>query len=568
MPSGSIYTFVGVADLDNATRQILTSQGIVSVGQWGYFLPNEVNIALGQGLILQAGIVPTASQGQPRPFNAVLTGNSADDAYALSAGTGQKLSVSGGTNLDSWANNAVVTNEPAPHLLMSSYDTGGSDQTTAIRNALADAATLITANGLSLVEIIANTRRKFTVGGPVIAGANGQWAQIPLPFSNAASGTIRLAGVPRGNDYSYLSPGNSGTVIESTLASAPAYNASVGIASIFGGPASFCSTRTPPTMYPNGFSYLKFATRDITIRSASPVICGIDAGWMTGFGFDGLLQFDTDQMAAFSVGSGFSGLTVCTAPQAIPLILPFHLDWYGALGDTLVCSGWLGGPMLGEYAHIKRLIVFFSAGAALYVDAGNQPSRIEFLTDWNNAYGIATTSPSSATPISPTATATGSGNTNAAIPPSPIDIGTWEVQTSQGGSAPAATQRVYDKMDANDLVTVDCLSWASTTDAPASNPAPVILSIGASTTGRALTTRIQNKNHLTSGGLSPSMPASGTAIRNPYGRNALAQIVGGTVSAVTVNDGATGVTTFALVPMNASMILTYSVAPTWKWQLM
>jgi lysophospholipase L1-like esterase len=70
---------------------------MVALGQWGYFLPAEVNIALGQGLILQAGIVPTSSQGQPRPFNAMLTGNSADDAYALSAGTGQKLPASGGS---------------------------------------------------------------------------------------------------------------------------------------------------------------------------------------------------------------------------------------------------------------------------------------------------------------------------------------------------------------------------------------------------------------------------------------------------------------------------------------
>jgi hypothetical protein len=65
------------------------------LGQYGYFLPAEVSACVGQGLILQPGIVPQASQGQFRPFYATLTGNPADDVYTFSAGTGQKVSTTG-----------------------------------------------------------------------------------------------------------------------------------------------------------------------------------------------------------------------------------------------------------------------------------------------------------------------------------------------------------------------------------------------------------------------------------------------------------------------------------------
>lgn len=472
-----------------------------------------------------------------------------------------------------WASS--TSNRAATDILMSTYDTNpaSTDHTTAFQNALTAAAALL-GTAVTKVRIVLDTRQKYTIGGAVTAGANGEWAQIPLPFLSSASGlsgSIQLVGIPRENGYGYLGGGTSGTVIESTLGAAPAFQVARGIASVFGGPASFSSARTSAGMYPAGFNYLRFSTKDITIRSASPVICGVDAGWLAGFNFDGLLQFDTDAMAAANPSNIAGGLfasvgSVCTAPQAIPLILPFHLDWYGTLGDTLVCAGWLGGPMLGEFAHIRRVFVFFTAGAALYLDGANQATRIDYLIDWNNAYGIATTNPGSgAAPIAPTSTAVSSGFSG---PATPVDIGNWEVQTSQGGAAAAATQRVYDVMDPNTLTYVDCPSWVSTTDGNAYNPAPIILGAGSSTTGRAPYQRIITKLQNNASGLAPALPATGVAIRNPYGRNALVEIVGGTVSSVTVNDGATGFTTVVLVPANGTIIVNYTAAPSWKWQLM
>lgn len=66
MPNGTIYTYVGNADPKNGTGVIETSQGTVVLGGWGYFLPNEYQSAIGQGLILvpgQSGAAPSPARG-------------------------------------------------------------------------------------------------------------------------------------------------------------------------------------------------------------------------------------------------------------------------------------------------------------------------------------------------------------------------------------------------------------------------------------------------------------------------------------------------------------------------
>lgn len=67
MPSGSIYTYVANANPGDGTNQIVTSQGTVPLGGYGYFLPDEVVIAESKGLILEAGIVGPAQPGSTGP---------------------------------------------------------------------------------------------------------------------------------------------------------------------------------------------------------------------------------------------------------------------------------------------------------------------------------------------------------------------------------------------------------------------------------------------------------------------------------------------------------------------
>lgn len=64
----------------------------------------------------------------------------------------------------------------------------------------------------------------------------------------------------------------------------------------------------------------------------------------------------------------------------------------------------------------------------------------------------------------------------------------------------------------------------------------------------------------------PAVPASGTAVTNTYGCDAMVYITGGTVTAVAVGGTATALTSgvFA-VPAYQTITLTYSAAPTWQW---
>lgn len=63
----------------------------------------------------------------------------------------------------------------------------------------------------------------------------------------------------------------------------------------------------------------------------------------------------------------------------------------------------------------------------------------------------------------------------------------------------------------------------------------------------------------------PALPASGTAYTNVLG-DATVYVSGGTVTAITVDGTATGLTSGTVrVPLGKTLAITYSVAPTWKW---
>ena len=62
------------------------------------------------------------------------------------------------------------------------------------------------------------------------------------------------------------------------------------------------------------------------------------------------------------------------------------------------------------------------------------------------------------------------------------------------------------------------------------------------------------------------MPASGTALTNPFPFDATVYVSGGTVTAIAVGGTATGLTSGAVfVAAGETITLTYSAAPTWVW---
>jgi hypothetical protein len=64
----------------------------------------------------------------------------------------------------------------------------------------------------------------------------------------------------------------------------------------------------------------------------------------------------------------------------------------------------------------------------------------------------------------------------------------------------------------------------------------------------------------------PSLPTSTTPLRNPFWRDCAVSVSGGTVTAITVDGVATGLTSgTVIVPSGRKIAVTYSSAPTWVW---
>jgi hypothetical protein len=67
-------------------------------------------------------------------------------------------------------------------------------------------------------------------------------------------------------------------------------------------------------------------------------------------------------------------------------------------------------------------------------------------------------------------------------------------------------------------------------------------------------------------GSTPALPASGVSVTNSNFWPEQITINGGTVSQVQINGGVTGRTSGSFsLPQGSSIIITYSVAPTWSW---
>jgi hypothetical protein len=224
--------------------------------------------------------------------------------------------------------------------------------------------------------------------------------------------------------------------------------------------------------------------------------------------------------------------------------------------------------MIGDLVNIDDVLVFSTPGAAINLDVAPQMSRIGMLRDWNNAYGIATHFPASGYgTVAPSTTGTGSQSTFTSAAASPITIASWLSQ-GNGGGGPASLNRTYDLFDTNNVCVVEaCMSRNLFAGG---NPRQIggILLYGASNgLNGVVSSRIVDANRSPGQQTAPAVPATTVPLRNPFFRDAIVTVSGGTVTAITVNSVSTGVTSGVLfVPANGNIAIAYSSVPTWTWQ--
>jgi hypothetical protein len=519
-------------------------------------LGDDANYAatLTAALALKAPLASPALTGNPTVPTQVPGTNStrvANTAYADAAVAAQHVIDSGAYQPlgGTWARSSPIgATGPAVDLLMSAYDMSSAttDHTAAFQAAINAAEAIIAAGVASYVRIILDSRIKYTLSTACSTGSHNENAQVLLPFNTTQSGTIKLVGMPAG-DGGYIGfGGGSHTVIECGLGSAPTYSASGGIASMFGGPSSYStSART--------MSFIRFATENITLRAATPFIAGIDAGWMAGFYADGDLIFTTDALDALS-SFNIATVSVCSNDQAHPLITPLVNCYYGSIIDRLSISGWYCGPTIGEAVHIRQCRVF-ATNLCLDIDVAQEGSLIEQLYDWDNCVGVGTCKPGGSV-TSPSATGNASHIT--AVIPSPLTISNWQNQLA-AAAAPTALLRTFDLLDGNHVCSIT--AWMRSNQGGSGGGLvvrpPVIGPTAASTVTNA---RIYDANRAP--GQQIVVCSSGTAFRNPLGRDCMILAAGGVITSAVV-DGTTQPFT-TIVPMRAQSVatLTFSGSPT------
>lgn len=168
MPSGSIYTYVANANPGDGTNQIVTSQGTVPLGGYGYFLPDEVVIAESKGLILEAGIVGPAQPGSTGP-RLVSTLKSTSGTVPVADGNGGYTWEAGGGSSG-----------------VSSFNT----RTGAVTLSKTD----VTATGLAASDVGALPLAGGTMSGPIAMGGHKVTGLTPGTTSTDAATVGQLTG--------------------------------------------------------------------------------------------------------------------------------------------------------------------------------------------------------------------------------------------------------------------------------------------------------------------------------------------------------------------------------------
>lgn len=406
---------------------------------------------------------------------------------------------------------------------------GTTDDTAAIRSALAAAVTYASGSSNHYVELVFQPKTYVLSGGLVQGGATKANAQIPLPWiaDSAPKITIVFKGFsePTNNHWNTTSPQIMGTVLKSTLTGL-AYSNTLGMPAIIGTPtpeqsgygvgggnasaifSNLCvvvdgiQLQAPSNPSLNGFDFRGVAAAHIvkasalgaSIPSAIPALSGFTAGLLMPLGGNN----DYCEINQWTCGFWYAGVAVSEHTNAVSI-------------RSIACA--IGIRAMGPSSHaaiVQRANVESCHTAVLqYVGVSPVP--------YNGFDGINIRIAQLDVEDAGTTVIDDSGN----------HLRGEVVYTNQGGG------------------------------------------INVAGVNGAQLLRIINFDQARGGVTAPTMPATTVALINPFYRDAAVNITGGTVTAITVGALTTGLTSgTVIVPSGGGIALTYSSAPTWKWTLL
>lgn len=400
----------------------------------------------------------------------------------------------------------------------------GTDDTAAINSAVTAAYNGETASGSFYAEVYCPPVTYVLAGATTIGGSTQGNAQIPLPVVGTTGRKFVLVlrgGRDAGSFAHWLQTvgQRAGAVFASTLLNLPV-DGTYSVPSVVGGPTVSQGAGV--------YSNMKIVVDGITVLAPyNPS--------MVGFAFRYLAQATILSASAMANAGPAGSPALSTQPtnsQGLGLQMPQNGNNDCAVVIDYSCEGFYYGLSFGEHFTALRVAIVYANVAVFIGNIGG--------TSYHGASILNLNVEASAIEVQ----ATGSGGAF------PLFVGAQSVETT--------SVRSFD--DPNNVLT-GVINWSNS----AGNSAPVVS--GAANL-KIICVNLASKPGAAT---SPGMPSSTTPLTNPFFRDAVVVVTGGTVSAVSVDGvaqgyAATGFT--VIVPSGKTITLTYSVTPSWKWTLL
>jgi hypothetical protein len=352
---------------------------------------------------------------------------------------------------------------------------------------------------------------------------------IPLVAGTARKPTVVFRGVRSATalpHWQQTEPQLNGTVLKSTIVGTN--DGTWGPACILGGP-------TPEqgygyTGFPDNFNNVCVVLDGIQFQApADPSLCGVDMRGCAEFVVISAAFFTDTQPPDIGLPSTVWSFAIAM-PQTDNNDLCEIFD--------LSIEGFTYGLLSSEHTHVRSArIIYGQIAIAHCSQATSHWALFDRLSIEACQTALAVIS---------------SGGGVAKLRVQELD---WET-----GASPFSTYRVINN-ESNLLSGEVFIAGISNT---LMNSSAGVVGPSATDTGHNL--RVINLEMTTGVQTAPAVPATTTPIVNPFWRDAAVTVSGGTITAITVDGTATGITSgTVIVPTGRSIALTYSVAPSWQW---
>jgi hypothetical protein len=476
----------------------------------------------------------------------------AADVAGGASGTSGQLLQTNGSGVGSWVN---APQYPNPHAYFLTPLGSGADDTPQIKTTINNAVSAAISRGDNYAEIWLAPGVYQIKGALVQGGTTHGNSQIPLPIVAMTSQQKVVLSIRSYTDGTSLPIWNqtvaqqSGACLYSSGITG-SYSSAYGMPSILGGP-------TPEGGYGNESSGNLWDNMNLILDGIS--VSQALNPTLVGFDLRGVAQCRIGTLGAFvNAPTATVASTYPSNTSGWGLALPKQGNNDYCLIDSYACEGYNIGLLFEEHLAMTRCaIVSCGSGLVAYtsVGGGGHFNWIGYASVENCGYNL-------------DCQASG-GNVG-------IVIDCLDIENPTAGSVFLGGYHIKDPLGYL-YGTIGIAGSGPGLSAPitALGTFPVVQSSG---TNVPLNCRVINLSrnqgiYDTSDGM--TVPASGTPYVNPFYRDAMVYVHGGTVTAIGIN-GANGsshtipsTTSGPIwVPACTAIVLTYSVAPTgWTWQV-